>query len=254
MYRNRWTRVREDVIERASGERGIYGVVDKEPACIILPVETTSDGDFVWLVHQFRYTVGDTYYELPQGGWELVPNADPTEMAHGELREETGLRAASMQHLASLWIGYGVMRQLHHVFLAEGLTEGDAARDSEEEDMTVHRVAVEEFESMLLDGRIMDNCSAAAWGIYRVWRERTDQIGNGTMDPLHLWNSGDTSEATEKWTEHHIEQSRVCIAALLSVAGERTVENTLRPFDKAQMAPSYGWQPDRGDVHGAPLR
>jgi ADP-ribose pyrophosphatase len=36
----------------------------------------------------------------------------------------------------------------------------------------VHRVRVSEFESMLLDGRVMDNCSAAAWGVYRVWRDR----------------------------------------------------------------------------------
>ena len=74
--------------------------------------------------------------------------------------------------MASLWIGYGVMRQLHHVFLAEGLTHGEVARDVEEEDMTVHRVTVREFESMLLDGRVMDNCSAAAWAIYGIWRER----------------------------------------------------------------------------------
>lgn len=172
VYRNRWTRVREDVIERSSGARGIYGVVDKDPACIILPVEHTADGDFIWLVRQFRYTVGGTYYEVPQGGWEQVANPDPMVMAHGELREEAGLSAGSMQQLASLWIGYGVMRQLHHVFLAEDLTPGEVARDLEEEDMTVHRVSVDEFESMLLDGRVMDNCTAAAWGIYCVWRER----------------------------------------------------------------------------------
>jgi hypothetical protein len=77
-----------------------------------------------------------------------------------------------MTRLASLWIGYGVMRQRHHVYLAEGLTPGETARDAEEQDMTVHRVKVGEFEAMLLDGRVMDNCSAAAWGVYRVWRDR----------------------------------------------------------------------------------
>jgi len=25
---------------------------------------------------------------------------------------------------------------------------------------------------MLLDGTITDNCSAAAWALYRLWRER----------------------------------------------------------------------------------
>ncbi len=171
VYRNPWTRVREDVIERADGKRGIYGVVDKDPACIILPIEHTPAGDFLWLVRQFRYTVGASYYELPQGGWEDA-NADPEEMARGELREETGLRADRLTKLGSLWIGYGVMNQLHHTFLAEGLTPGETDRDEEEDDMTVHRVPVADFESMLLDGRIMDNCTAAAWGLYRTWRDR----------------------------------------------------------------------------------
>ena len=93
-------------------------------------------------------------------------------MARGELHEETGLTATTMTLLAKLWIAYGAMRQMHHVFLAEGLTPGEVDRDPEEHDMTVHRVPVGEFEAMLLDGRVMDNCTAAAWGVYRVWRDR----------------------------------------------------------------------------------
>ena len=170
VYRNPWTRVREDILEYEDGRRGLYGVVDKDPACIVIPLERSAEGDFLWLVRQFRYTVGATYFELPQGGWEQ-PDADPEEMARGELAEETGLRAERITRLAGLWIGYGVMRQLHHVYLAEGLTPGETARDPEEQGMTVHRVAVSEFEQMLLDGRVMDNCSAAAWGVYRVWKE-----------------------------------------------------------------------------------
>lgn len=171
VYRNKWTRVREDIIEYPDGRRGLYGVVDKDPAVIVIPLEMTAEGEFLWLVRQYRYTVGESFYELPQGGWEEA-EADAEEMARGELAEETGLRAAKMTPLASLWIGYGVMRQLHHVYLAEGLTQGETDREPEEGDMTVHRVRVEEFEAMLLDGRVMDNCTAAAWGVYRVWRDR----------------------------------------------------------------------------------
>jgi len=170
VYRNPWCRVREDVIERSDGARGIYGVMDKDPACIVIPLERTEDGEFVWLVRQFRYTVGGTYYELPQGGWETA-EVNAEELARGELAEETGLRVEMMTPLADLWIAYGAMRQIHHVFLAEGLTSGETARDPEEDDMTVHRVAVSEFEAMLLDGRVMDNCTAAAWGVYRVWEK-----------------------------------------------------------------------------------
>ena len=173
VYRNPWCRVREDVIERSNGERGIYGVMDKDPACIVIPLERTEDGEFLWLVRQFRYTVGGTYYELPQGGWE-ISDIDPEELARGELAEETGLRAESMMGLADLWIAYGAMRQIHHVYLAEGFTQGETERDPEEHDMTVHRVAVSEFEAMMLDGRVRDYCTMGAWGIYLVWK-RTKQ-------------------------------------------------------------------------------
>lgn len=171
VYRNPWTRVREDVIERANGARGIYGVIDKDPACIIVPLEVTPEGEFVYLVEQFRYTVMGRYLEFPQGGWER-PDVVPEELARGELKEETGLTAARMTHIVDLQIAYGVMNQRHHVFLAEGLTAGETDPDAEETDLIVHRVDVHEFERMLLDGRIVDNCTAAAWGVYRVWREQ----------------------------------------------------------------------------------
>ena len=171
VYRNPWTRVREDVIERANGTRGIYGVIDKDPASIIIPLEATAEGEFVYLVEQFRYTVGARYSEFPQGGWETA-DVFPEEMARGELKEETGLVAERMTHLSTLQIAYGVMNQKHHVFLAEGLTMGEAAPDAEESDLRVQRVSVGELEEMILDGTIVDNCSVAAWGLYRLWRER----------------------------------------------------------------------------------
>jgi len=171
VYRNPWTWVHEDVIERENGKRGIYGVIEKDPACIVIPLEKTADGEFLYLVEQFRYTVQETFKEFPQGGWEQA-EVVPEELARGELREETGLTAVTMTNLGTLWIAYGVMRQEHHVFLAEGLSHGETDPDPEEHDLVLHRVRVREFEDMLLDGRVKDNCSAAAWGLYRVWKDR----------------------------------------------------------------------------------
>ena len=64
------------------------------------------------------------------------------------------------------------MNQKHHVFLAEDLTPGPHDRDAEEVDLEVFRVTVSEFEAMILDGRIVDNCTVSAWGVYRLWRKR----------------------------------------------------------------------------------
>jgi ADP-ribose pyrophosphatase len=137
----------------------------------VVPLETKAEGEFLYLIEQFRYTVGARFLEFPQGSWEQEI-VDPEELARGELREETGLTAGRMTFLATVQIAYGVMNQKHHTFLAEGLTQGERALDPEEHDLTVHRVAVAEFEAMLLDGRVVDNCTIAAWGLYLVWKRR----------------------------------------------------------------------------------
>ena len=77
-----------------------------------------------------------------------------------------------MTKLGELQIAYGVMNQKHYVYLAEGLQQGDPDPDAEEADLVVRRVSVDEFEEMIVDGTIVDNCSVAAWGLYRLWRER----------------------------------------------------------------------------------
>lgn len=167
VYRNHWMRVREDEILRSNGQRGIYGVVEKDDSAIIVPV----DAGRVWLVEQYRYTIGERALELPQGGWEQAID-DAEELARGELKEEAGLHAAAMTKLGTQWIAYGFTRQLQHVYLATGLTQSAHDRDDEEHDLTVHCVAVDQFERMVLDGTIRDTCTLAAWGMYRMWRER----------------------------------------------------------------------------------
>lgn len=167
VYRNPWMRLREDEILRSNGKRGIYGVVEKDDAAIILPV----DQGWVWLVEQYRYTIEERALELPQGGWEMEVE-NPEELARGELKEELGLHAAEMTYLGWNWIAYGFTRQKHHVFLATGLSQTAKDPDPEEHDLQVHCVAVEEFEEMMLNGTIRNNCTMAAWGLYLLWKAR----------------------------------------------------------------------------------
>ena len=166
VYRNHWMRVREDEIERSNGTRGIYGVVDKHPCAVVIPLA----GDSLYLVQQYRYTVGEVCLEFPQGGWEK-PDVDYEELARGELREETGLRAGSMTYLGPMYVAYGFCSQQQHAFLATDLERGETQFDPEEHDLTLHKVPVAEFEQMLRARRIKDCCTLAAWGLYKVWRE-----------------------------------------------------------------------------------
>jgi ADP-ribose pyrophosphatase len=167
IYRNRWMSVREDEILRSNGQKGIYGVVDKPLSAIILPIE----GDRIWLVEQFRYTIQERTLEFPQGSWEgMSPEAE--DLARGELREETGLEAAQMTCLGSLWIAYGFLRQKQYVYLATGLTQTEKDPDPEEHDLVLRSCTIAEFEQMILDGAIQDQCTVAAWGLYLLWKTR----------------------------------------------------------------------------------
>jgi ADP-ribose pyrophosphatase len=167
VYRNPWLRLREDQIERSNGARGIYGVVDKDDCAIIVPLE----GETIYLIEQFRYTIQRRALELPQGGWETA-DVDPEELARGELREETGLTAATMTRLGTIWVAYGFARQKMHVYLATGLTEAGKDPDPEEHDLVLRTATIAEFEEMIVDGTIQDDSTIATWGLYRLWKER----------------------------------------------------------------------------------
>lgn len=160
-------RLREDEILRSNGKRGIYGVVEKDDSAIILPI----DGDRIWVVEQFRYTIQEQAIELPQGGWEMEIE-NPEDLARGELKEETGLHAESMVYLGRLWIAYGFTRQKQYVFLATGLSHVGKDPDEEEHDIAVRAVLISEFEQMMLDGVVRDGCTLAAWGLYLMWKQQ----------------------------------------------------------------------------------
>ena len=159
VYENRWMRLREDITERADGTAGLYAWIEKPPAAVIVPL----DGEHVWLVQQHRHPIGARLWELPQGAWEDEPTAAPEDLARGELAEETGLRAARIEHLGKLYFAYGITDQSFDVWRATGLEPGEQALEATEADLRVERFPVADFEAMIADGRIRDAATVAAW-------------------------------------------------------------------------------------------
>ncbi|WP_091449113.1 NUDIX domain-containing protein [Actinokineospora iranica] len=151
--------VREDAVRRHDGSAGIYGVIDKPDYALVIPL----DGERLMLVEQFRYPVGARRWEFPQGTAPNRADVDPDELAARELREETGLRAASIVRIGSLDVAPGMTSQRGHVYLATGLEEGVAERETEEQDMRAGWFPRAEFEAMIRDGRITDAQSIAAY-------------------------------------------------------------------------------------------
>ncbi|MDG6094245.1 NUDIX hydrolase [Acetobacter sp. AN02] len=167
-YENPWTRVREDIIRRPDGKDGLYGVVERGEFAVILPLGRGSDGPVVTLIRQYRYPVRRRLWELPMGMWEAEPEADPADVARGELREETGLVAGRMTCAGMVWQGAGYTTQKGYVWLAEDLTQGPTARESTEADITCHTLPLTEVEEMIRDGRMTCMVSIAAIGLLRL--------------------------------------------------------------------------------------
>jgi ADP-ribose pyrophosphatase len=165
VYENRWMRVREDAIRRRDGSSGIYGVVEKPDFVVIVPLE---DNGSLHLVEQFRYPVQRRFWEFPQGSWEQIPDADPLEMARGELREETGLNAAQMTYVGHLFQGYGYATQGYHVFLAQNLRHGNAEREHEEQDLVTQMFTFSDVIRMIQSGEIKDATTVAALGLLQL--------------------------------------------------------------------------------------
>ncbi len=53
------------------------------------------------------------------------------------------------------------------------------------------------------------------------------------LDTLHIWSGLGDAEQASAWVESHLEACRAKVAELLAVTGERTVANTLKPYDSA---------------------
>jgi 8-oxo-dGTP pyrophosphatase MutT (NUDIX family) len=118
------------------------------------------DGDAnVWLVGQYRFPLRRYSWEIPEGG--ASPELDPLEGARRELREETGIEAASWRELLRLDLSNSVSDEHAVVFLATDLSFGEATPD-ETEVLEVRKLPFDDAYSMVLRGEITDSISVAA--------------------------------------------------------------------------------------------
>lgn len=166
VYQNRWMTVREDDVRRQDGSEGIFGVVEKPDAAMVIPVENGR----VHMVQQYKYAVGARFWEFPQGTWEQASNYTIEDLARGELREETGLVAKELEFLARIYIAYGFLTQPMHVFVATGLTQFAAQLEQEEQDIIRGSFTWSEFHEMVQSGQVSDAHTLAALSLLRLKR------------------------------------------------------------------------------------
>ncbi|MFD6391488.1 NUDIX domain-containing protein [Nocardia sp. NPDC060259] len=179
IYTNPWMRLREDTIRRSDGSVGIYAVVDKADWAMVVPF----DGEGFHLVEQYRYPLGTRCWEFPAGTPPQGTAPTPVELAHNELREETGLRADRMTLLGTMASAPASSSQRGHCFLATGLTPGEPQREPEEQDMRMAWFSRAQLEAMILRGEIIDPHAVAAYGLLLMHERGLSSPAGGVHVP-----------------------------------------------------------------------
>ena len=149
-YRGGILTVNEDEVRLPDGSTALREYVVHPGAAIILPL---FDDGSVLLERQFRYSVGQHFYELPAG--KLEPDEPALETAKRELLEETGYVAAEWRELGRLHPCIGYSDERIDFFLARKL-EFRGAQLDEGEFLETLRISLAEGVDWVRSGRITD--------------------------------------------------------------------------------------------------
>lgn len=170
-YENPWIKVREDQVLNPAGNPGIYGVVMvKHIAVGVIPMD--ADG-YLYLVGQYRYPLEKYSWEIPEGGASF--SEQPLEAAKRELKEETGIEAATYTPLIELDLSNCISDERAIIFLATDFLKIGADNQDETENLQLKKIHREEVFKMVLNGEIRDAMSVAALLKLKIF------IENGTI-------------------------------------------------------------------------
>jgi ADP-ribose diphosphatase len=133
-------------------------IVEHPGAVAIVAVDR--DG-CVTLVRQLREPARRELLELPAGTRER--GEEPLATARRELREESGLTGGEWRELAVFWTTPGFCRETMHVYVAEGVEQGESDPE-EDEGIELVRWRVGEIESRL--GELEDAKTLAGLLLY----------------------------------------------------------------------------------------
>lgn len=124
-------------------------------ASAIVPFMSDPNGENpqLLLLRQFRYAAGGYIYEIPAG--RLDDGESPADCAVRELKEETGCTAERMEPLTTMFTTPGFTDEVIHLFMATGLTHGEANREADEfVDIVI--MSLSEALALIRTGEIID--------------------------------------------------------------------------------------------------
>jgi ADP-ribose pyrophosphatase len=125
-------------------------IVHHRGSAVMMPVD---DRKRVLLVRQYRLPAQRFLWELPAGS--VDPGEKPLQTAKRELKEETGYHAKNWKKLITFFPSPGFLTEQMTIFLATGLTAGQAT-PMDDERITTRWFTAKEIEAAMDAGDIID--------------------------------------------------------------------------------------------------
>ena len=160
-YRCRLFWVTEDYAKDATGFEIKRSIVRHAGSAVMMAVD---DKRRILLVRQYRLPARANLWELPAG--KLDPGEKALEAAKRELIEETGYRARRWKKLISFFPSPGFVSEKMTIFLATGLTAGQA-QPMDDERIEARWFPAKQVEQMIHTGKIEDGKTIIG---YFVWK------------------------------------------------------------------------------------
>lgn len=160
----------DQVLEKGAEKPVRRDIIRHNGSVVILAVDDSKKKDPVIVVErQYRHAAGQFLYEVPAG--KVDGSEDRLAAAKRELNEETGLRAKKWKELTRYFASPGFLGEWMQVYLAEGLTPGEAKPEPDER-IEVFQVRLSEMLRLIEAGKIRDGKTLVSLMLYARLRRK----------------------------------------------------------------------------------
>ncbi len=159
-----------DEVVEPGGHKVRRDVIRHNGSVVILAVDDSKSKDpLIVIERQYRHAAQQFLYEVPAG--KIDEGEDRLAAAKRELIEETGYRAKKWTKLTRYFASPGFLGEWMQVFVAEGLTVGEAEPEDDEK-LEIYQVPLSEVLRLIDAGEIRDGKTLVSVMLYARLRKK----------------------------------------------------------------------------------